>query len=176
MLWTNSMESSTSSIAYWTCRCWRGDVAILYGDYIAGFIREKTGYINNTESKSTCSYCPYTTGADYLGQFRIDENTLVREMQVSVFAAYRVRITDLALHGGITASFCVSSYALVLLMMKLRTKSTKTASWVFVSSATKERLFISVMSNSGDWCYTLCSFNRLKNWIASCILFSGVCT
>ncbi|GKU08311.1 unnamed protein product [Fusarium langsethiae] len=80
------------------------------GDYMADFIRENSGYVVDPLSTETCSYCPYTTGADYLGQFKIDEK----------YFGWR--------DVGITALFCVSSYALVFLMMKLRTKSTKTAS------------------------------------------------
>lgn len=43
------------------------------GDYMADFIRDNSGYVIDPESTSTCSYCPYTTGADYLVQFKIDE-------------------------------------------------------------------------------------------------------
>ncbi|KAG8664946.1 uncharacterized protein FPOAC1_012923 [Fusarium poae] len=80
------------------------------GDYMAEFIRANSGYVVDPRSTSTCSYCPYTTGADYLSQFKIDER----------YFGWR--------DVGITALFCVSSYGLVFLMMKLRTKSTKTAS------------------------------------------------
>ncbi|CAF3466619.1 unnamed protein product [Fusarium graminearum] len=80
------------------------------GDYMADFIQDNSGYVIDPESTSTCSYCPYTTGADYLVQFKIDEK----------YFGWR--------DVGITALFCISSYALVFLMMKLRTKSTKTAS------------------------------------------------
>ncbi|UZP36820.1 hypothetical protein NXS19_004636 [Fusarium pseudograminearum] len=80
------------------------------GDYMADYIRDNSGYVIDPDSTSTCSYCPYTTGADYLVQFKIDEK----------YFGWR--------DVGITALFCVSSYALVFLMMKLRTKSTKTAS------------------------------------------------
>ncbi|XEV04742.1 hypothetical protein FSHL1_010029 [Fusarium sambucinum] len=80
------------------------------GDYMTDFIRENSGYVVDPSSTDSCSYCPYTTGADYLGQFKIDEK----------YFGWR--------DVGITALFCFSSYALVFLMMKLRTKSTKTAS------------------------------------------------
>jgi ABC-type multidrug transport system permease subunit len=43
------------------------------GDYMADFIRSNNGYVVDPDSTGTCSYCPYTTGADYLSQFKIDE-------------------------------------------------------------------------------------------------------
>lgn len=43
------------------------------GDYMADFIRENSGYVVDPSSTKSCSYCPYTTGADYLSQFKIDE-------------------------------------------------------------------------------------------------------
>ncbi|KAK7743073.1 hypothetical protein SLS62_010705 [Diatrype stigma] len=78
--------------------------------YMGDFIKAKMGYLVNPESESTCSYCPYSTGADYMKTMNINES----------YYGWR--------DVGITALFCISSYALVFLMMKLRTKATKTAS------------------------------------------------
>ncbi|KAI0420413.1 putative ABC multidrug transporter [Xylaria grammica] len=80
------------------------------GDYMSEFLSQYSGYVTDEGSTTTCSYCPYNTGADYLRTLNINER----------YYGWR--------DVGITALFCVSSYALVFLMMRLRTKATKTAS------------------------------------------------
>jgi ABC-type multidrug transport system permease subunit len=81
------------------------------GAYLETFL---TGYnpganLLNPNATSGCQVCPYTSGTDYL---------------------YTRNITQ-AIDGwrniGITGIFVVSSYALVFVMMKLRTKATKKA-------------------------------------------------
>lgn len=80
------------------------------GDYMAAFLSDNAGYVVDANSTASCEYCPYQTGADYARTLNINEK----------YYAWR--------DVGITALFCVSSYAMVVVMMKLRTKATKTAS------------------------------------------------
>ncbi|KAI0469136.1 putative ABC multidrug transporter [Xylaria cf. heliscus] len=79
------------------------------GDYMADFLSKYPGYVTNAGSTTTCSFCPYSTGADYLRTLNYNER----------YYGWR--------DVGITALFCISSYALVFLMMRLRTKATKKA-------------------------------------------------
>ena len=80
------------------------------GEYMDKFLTENAGYVVDAMSLTNCEYCPYTTGADYAKTFNLTEKV------------YGWR--DI----GITALFCVSSYAMVFVMMKLRSKATKSAS------------------------------------------------
>ncbi|KAK1480397.1 multidrug resistance protein CDR1 [Colletotrichum cuscutae] len=80
------------------------------GEYLADFLSSEPGYVADPGNSTMCAYCPYSTGADYMRTMNINDSS------------YGWRGV------GITALFCVSSYALVFLMMKLRTKTTKTAS------------------------------------------------
>lgn len=79
------------------------------GEYMADFLSSNAGYIVDASNSTMCEYCEYTTGADYLKTMNINEK----------YYGWR--------DVGITALFCISSYALVFLMMKLRSKATKTA-------------------------------------------------
>ncbi|CAH0037575.1 unnamed protein product [Clonostachys solani] len=79
------------------------------GQYMASFLSSNAGYVSDPSANGSCSYCPYSTGAEYAKTFNINE------------AYYPWRDT------GITALFSISSYALVFLMMKLRSKKTKSA-------------------------------------------------
>ncbi|KAJ5771410.1 uncharacterized protein N7511_003461 [Penicillium nucicola] len=79
------------------------------GDYMADFLATQTGYLLDANSTGSCSFCQYSQGADYAKTFNIREK----------YYTWR----DI----GITALFCLSSYALVFLMMKLRSKKTKSA-------------------------------------------------
>ena len=63
----------------------------------------------NPEATSGCQVCPYSSGTDYLATININAAT----------TGWR----DI----GITGIFVISSYAIVFLMMKLRTKATKKA-------------------------------------------------
>lgn len=64
----------------------------------------------NPEATAQCRVCQYTTGADFLRTLNLTEE----------YFGWR--------NAGIVALFSMSSYMLVYLMMKLRTKSTKVAS------------------------------------------------
>ena len=79
------------------------------GEYMAEFLSSNAGYITDPNNSTACEYCPYSTGADYLRTMNINDR----------YYGWR--------DVGITALFCISSYALVFGMMKLRSKATKTA-------------------------------------------------
>ncbi|KAG7102980.1 ABC multidrug transporter atrB like protein [Verticillium longisporum] len=79
------------------------------GEYMDDFLATNAGYVTDITNQTSCAYCPYSTGADYLRTMNINEK----------YYGWR--------DVGITALFCISSYGLVFLMMKLRTKATKTA-------------------------------------------------
>jgi ATP-binding cassette subfamily G (WHITE) protein 2 (SNQ2) len=79
------------------------------GSYMAEFLGSNVGYIVDPNNSTSCEYCQYTTGADYLRTMNINEK----------YYGWR--------DVGITALFCFSTYGLVFLMMKLRSKATKTA-------------------------------------------------
>lgn len=79
------------------------------GQYMAEFLGSDAGYITDPNNDTMCEYCAYTTGADYLKTMNINQR----------YYGWR--------DVGITALFCISSYALVFGMMKLRSKATKTA-------------------------------------------------
>jgi ATP-binding cassette subfamily G (WHITE) protein 2 (SNQ2) len=63
----------------------------------------------NPDATADCRVCQYTTGADYLRTLNMNEE----------YYGWR--------NAGIVVLFSVSSYSLVFLMMKLRTKATKKA-------------------------------------------------
>ncbi|PLB46565.1 hypothetical protein P170DRAFT_363672 [Aspergillus steynii IBT 23096] len=79
--------------------------------YMGDFLASGTGYLVDAAGGAggECAFCKYTTGADYAKGFNLLERY------------YSWRDT------GITALFCISSYGLVFLMMKLRSKKTKSA-------------------------------------------------
>ncbi|KAK7732557.1 hypothetical protein SLS53_008444 [Cytospora paraplurivora] len=79
------------------------------GEYMSDFLASATGYVVDPSSATSCEYCEYRKGSDYLKTLNINAR----------YYGWR--------DVGITALFCVSSYALVFLMMKLRSKATKTA-------------------------------------------------
>ncbi|KUI62882.1 Brefeldin A resistance protein [Cytospora mali] len=79
------------------------------GEYMSDFLAASSGYVVDPSSTTTCEYCPYSKGADYLKTLNIK----------AAYYGWR--------DVGITALFCISSYGLVFLMMKLRSKATKTA-------------------------------------------------
>lgn len=64
----------------------------------------------NPDATAQCEVCQYNTGADYLRTLNLAEE----------YYGWR--------NAAIVVLFSMSSYMLVYLMMKLRTKSTKTAS------------------------------------------------
>lgn len=63
----------------------------------------------NPDAESQCQVCQFTTGADYLRTLNLPEK----------YYGWR--------NAAIVVLFSISSYALVYLMMKLRTKATKRA-------------------------------------------------
>ncbi|KAM0434008.1 hypothetical protein ACHAPT_003952 [Fusarium lateritium] len=79
------------------------------GEYVADFLSVNAGYVADVNATGSCDYCAFSTGAEYAKTFNLREEY------------YGWRDT------GITALFCISSYALVFLMMKLRSKKTKSA-------------------------------------------------
>lgn len=68
-------------------------------------LAENAGYVADAMSATSCEYCPHKTGADYAKLFNLNEK------------GYRWR--DI----GIMALFIVSWYAMVFVMMKLRSKA-----------------------------------------------------
>ncbi|KAL1901802.1 hypothetical protein Sste5346_001505 [Sporothrix stenoceras] len=79
------------------------------GTYMADFLGSNAGYVANTTATENCQYCAYSTGGDYAKTFNLNEE----------YYAWR--------DTGITALFCISSYLMVVVMMKLRSKKTKSA-------------------------------------------------
>lgn len=96
------------------------------GEYMANFLSEQAGYLMDSNATSTCSFCQYSTGADYAKTFNLKEKYYSWRDVSSFFCGLYRSFTDLN-QTGITALFCISSYALVFLMMKLRSKKTKSA-------------------------------------------------
>ena len=43
------------------------------GQYMADFLSENAGYITDSDATGSCSYCPYSTGADYARTFNLNE-------------------------------------------------------------------------------------------------------
>lgn len=43
------------------------------GEYMANFLGENAGYVENANATAGCLYCPYTTGADYARTFNLQE-------------------------------------------------------------------------------------------------------
>ncbi|KAJ6171969.1 ABC multidrug transporter atrF [Penicillium chermesinum] len=81
------------------------------GDYLANYLRGMgaSAHLVNPESTDKCKVCEYTHGSDYLKTLNLK--------------AYYYGWRDI----GIVAIFALSSYALVYLLMKLRTKASKKA-------------------------------------------------
>ncbi|CZT03553.1 probable ATP-binding cassette multidrug transport protein [Rhynchosporium agropyri] len=82
------------------------------GQYLEGYMQGMGAMSNltNPEATSGCKVCVYRTGADYLATINLPE----------YYYGWR--------DAAIVALFAISSYAMVYLLMKLRTKATKTAS------------------------------------------------
>ncbi|KAJ5747534.1 uncharacterized protein N7511_009230 [Penicillium nucicola] len=80
------------------------------GSYMGSFIESAGGYVRDAASTSSCEYCQYAVGSEYAPQFNLKAKY------------YSWRDT------GITALFCITTYICVFIMMKLRSKKTKTAS------------------------------------------------
>lgn len=80
------------------------------GEYMSDFLSTAAGYVVDPTSSTSCEYCSYSQGSEYLETLNINHK----------YYGWR--------DVGITALFCISSYWLVFIMMKLRSKATKTAS------------------------------------------------
>ncbi|PGH26589.1 hypothetical protein AJ80_01718 [Polytolypa hystricis UAMH7299] len=79
------------------------------GEYMAKFLETGAGYVLDASDMGSCAYCPFETGSEYAKTLNWAEKY------------YSWRDT------GITALFCLSTYGCVFLMMKLRSKKTKSA-------------------------------------------------
>ncbi|KAL4985157.1 P-loop containing nucleoside triphosphate hydrolase protein [Aspergillus falconensis] len=79
------------------------------GSYMNPFIETSGGYVRDAFSTASCEYCQYAIEPEYAQQFNLKKEY------------YSWRDT------GITALFCITTYICVFLMMKLRSKKTKTA-------------------------------------------------
>ncbi|KAL1960694.1 hypothetical protein VTO42DRAFT_6524 [Malbranchea cinnamomea] len=81
------------------------------GEYLGPFLQGPGASMNlvNAEATSSCRVCPYTKGRDYLRTLNLNE----------YYYGWR--------DAAIVVIFAISSYALVYLFMKLRTKTSKKA-------------------------------------------------
>ncbi|KAH7169574.1 ABC-2 type transporter-domain-containing protein [Fusarium sp. MPI-SDFR-AT-0072] len=82
------------------------------GEYLSDYLTQGMGVINNLvnpDSTSECKVCLYTKGEDYLRTLNLKE--------------YHYGWRD----AGVVVIFAISSYALVYVLMKLRTKTSKKA-------------------------------------------------
>jgi len=81
------------------------------GQYLETFLTKYNPGANllNPDATNGCQVCPYRTGNDYLSTIELGGPAV----------GWR--------NVGITGIFVISSYAMVFLMMKLRTKATKRA-------------------------------------------------
>lgn len=81
------------------------------GEYLAGYLHGMGAGANllNPEATERCQVCPYSSGSDYLQALNLHD--------------YSYGWRD----AGIVVIFAISSYALVYLLMKLRTKTSKKA-------------------------------------------------
>lgn len=80
------------------------------GQYFEPFLKYATGYVNNPEATSGCEYCGYSKGYEYLASMNINRH----------FDGWQGILIMLL--------FCITSYGAVFLLLKLRSKATKTAS------------------------------------------------
>ncbi|KAF4968319.1 hypothetical protein FSARC_4264 [Fusarium sarcochroum] len=79
------------------------------GEYLKDFLSQGPSSLLNPDSTDECMVCSYSSGEDYL-----------RTLNINAYSyAWR--------NAGITAAFVFSSYALVYVLMKLRTKASKKA-------------------------------------------------
>jgi ABC-type multidrug transport system permease subunit len=80
-------------------------------DYLADYMQSLGSHINliNPDATSACRVCQYRQGSDYLATLNLSE--------------YNFGWRD----AGIVVIFAISSYAMVYLLMKLRTKASKKA-------------------------------------------------
>lgn len=67
--------------------------------YLSDFIAQGSGYINNPDATSGCEYCPYSVGNEFLQSYNLTRR---------VYTWRNICLTFL---------FCLSSYALVFLLL-----------------------------------------------------------
>ncbi|KAK4152100.1 ABC-2 type transporter [Chaetomidium leptoderma] len=81
------------------------------GEYLAGYMQGMGGgaKLLNPDATAQCQVCPYSSGSVYLQALNLNE----------YYYGWR--------DAGIVVIFAISSYALVFLLMKLRTKTSKKA-------------------------------------------------
>nr|CEG05530.1 unnamed protein product [Fusarium clavum]CEG05961.1 unnamed protein product [Fusarium clavum] len=79
------------------------------GEYLSEWLTQVPSKLLNPDATDECMVCSYSKGEDYLRTLNIKEYS------------YGWR------NAGITAAFVFSSYALVYILMKLRTKTSKKA-------------------------------------------------
>lgn len=110
MLWFATWDSKVV--------CKREELAIFdtpNGQTCQSYLSKYLTHINpganllNPDATSQCEVCPYNSGTAYLRTINITHS----------YDGWR--------NIGITVIFCLSSYALVFALMKLRTKKSKTA-------------------------------------------------
>lgn len=80
------------------------------GQYLQTFMSYASGYLNNPEATANCEYCGYKKGSEYLYNLNIKRHIIGWQGIL------------------ITLLFIISSYSFVFLLLKLRSKGTKTAS------------------------------------------------
>jgi ABC-type multidrug transport system permease subunit len=117
----NYLMSSLLVFTTWSSpvTCKTGELAIFdpppnqtCGKYLSPYQQGMGADTNllNPDALANCQVCQYTDGAGYLRTLNLKEE----------YYGWR--------NAAIVVLFCCSSYALVFLMMKLRTKATKRAS------------------------------------------------
>ncbi|KAL1411469.1 hypothetical protein Q8F55_002425 [Vanrija albida] len=79
------------------------------GEYMAPFMKHASGYLKDPTNKLLCAYCGYSQGSEYLATMEMKRR----------FDGWKGVL--------ITLLFCISSYGFVFLLLKLRSKATKTA-------------------------------------------------
>lgn len=67
VLWDVKVECSASELVHFSVPT--GETC---GEYMADFLSSASGYITDANSTTTCSYCQYSTGADYAKTFNIN--------------------------------------------------------------------------------------------------------
>ncbi|OAQ96906.1 hypothetical protein LLEC1_06533 [Akanthomyces lecanii] len=103
-LWGSKVECADSEFAVFnpvngtTC-----------GEYLADYLSQSASHLVNPDATADCRICTYSKGEDYLKTLNLN--------------AYSYGWRD----AGIVAGMVLSSYALVYILMKLRTKTSKKA-------------------------------------------------
>lgn len=104
---------------------------------MADFLAVNPRHVVDSATSTECGYCEYNTGANYQKSLNINASYYgwqdVSYPLLNLIFLFSFRSGAdldpyiLGAQVGITALFCISSYALVFVMMKLRRKESKTA-------------------------------------------------